>query len=112
MRSIKAIFGANVKYYRKKMRLSQEQLAEKLDITAKHLSTIETGATFVSADLLEKITRQLLVSASSLFYSVDNMFVDDGTLTKMDLIIDNECSKMTNAIKIQMRHLYDQLPKM
>jgi len=73
MNEIKAVLGANIKYYRKKLNLSQEQLAEKLEITPKHLSTIETGATFVSAELLEKFTRQLCVSASTLFYSVDDI---------------------------------------
>jgi len=50
MEGIKTIFGANIKHYRKKLRISQEQLAEKLDITQKHLSSIETGANFVSVE--------------------------------------------------------------
>ena len=108
MKGVKAVFGANVKYYRKKQRLSQEQLAEKLGITSKHLSTIETGATFVSADLLEKFTRQLSVSASTLFYSVDEITPDDSLLNRVDQIIDKECEKTSNAIKMQIRYLSSQ----
>ena len=108
MKGIKAVFGANIKYYRKKQRLSQEQLAEKLGISPKHLSTIETGATFVSAELLEKFTRHLLVSASALFYSVDEISNDDSLFCKIDQIIDKECEKISNAIKIQIRYLSSQ----
>jgi len=108
MKGIKAIFGANIKNYRKKQNLSQEQLAEKLGITTKHLSTIETGATFVSAELLEKFTRQLLVSASALFYSIDEISLDDNLLGKIDQIINKECEKTSNTIKMQIRYLSSQ----
>ena len=111
MVSIKSIFGKNIKYYRKKLRLSQEQLAEKLDITTKHLSTIETGATFVSAELLEKFTKNLFISASSLFYSEDDISLDDSILTKMDQLIDNEYEKASKTIKIQIRFLVDKYRK-
>jgi len=108
MKGIKTVFGANIKYYRKKLRLSQEQLAEKLEITPKHLSTIETGATFVSAELLEKFTRQLLVSASTLFYSADEITTDDSLLGKIDNIIDKECEKTSDMIKMRIRYLSSQ----
>jgi len=108
MKGIKAVLGANIKHYRRKLHLSQEQLAEKLEITPKHLSTIETGATFVSAELLEKISRQLLVSASTLFYSVEELSTDDNLLGKIDNIIDKECVKTSNMIKMQIRYLSTQ----
>ncbi|MCL2806175.1 MAG: helix-turn-helix domain-containing protein [Treponema sp.] len=105
MKRIKTVLGANIKYYRKKLRLSQEQLAEKLEITPKHLSTIETGATFVSAELLEKFSGHLRVSASTLFYSIDDIQNDDNMLSKIDHIINEECEKASNMIKMQIRYL-------
>jgi transcriptional regulator with XRE-family HTH domain len=108
MKGIKAVLGANIKHYRKKQRLSQEQLAEKLGITQKHLSTIETGANFISAELLEKFTQQLFVSASALFYSGDEISTDDNLLGKIDQIIDKECEKTSNTIKMQIRYLSSQ----
>jgi transcriptional regulator with XRE-family HTH domain len=101
---IKAIFGSNLKYYRKQRHLSQEQLAEKVDITPKHLSTIETGTTFVSAELLEKLTEHLTVSAAALFYTVEEKSTDDSILNTIDQIIEKELSKTTEVIKIQIRH--------
>jgi transcriptional regulator with XRE-family HTH domain len=108
MKGIKAVLGANIKHYRKKLHLSQEQLAEKLGITTKHLSTIETGATFVSADLLEKLSQQLLVTASVLFYSIDEVLIDDSFLGKIDHFISKECEKTSNMIKMQIRYLSKQ----
>jgi transcriptional regulator with XRE-family HTH domain len=108
MANIKAIFGKNIKYYRKKLHLSQEKLAEKLGITPKHLSTIETGATFVSVELLERFTQQLNVSASAFFYSVDDISGDDSLFSKMDQIINQEFLKTSNMIKTKIRYLYYQ----
>jgi len=105
MEGIKTIFGANIKHYRKKLHISQEQLAEKLDITQKHLSSIETGANFVSVELLEKLTQQLQVSASALFYSNDEASNDDNLLSKIDQIISKECEKTSSSIKMQIRYL-------
>ena len=99
MTGIKKVFGTNLKYYRKKRQLSQEQLAERLNITPKHLSTIETGVTFVSAKLLEEITNKLLVSASALFYSADDVSKDDSLYSTIDKIINEHFSKAREEIK-------------
>jgi len=99
---IKSIFGANLKYYRKKKNLSQEELAEQVEITPKHLSTIETGAVFVSADLLERFTKKLEVSASALFYTVEEKSIDDSMLTIINHIVDRELKKIADEIKRQI----------
>jgi transcriptional regulator with XRE-family HTH domain len=103
--SIKATFGANLKYYRKYRHLSQERLAEMVDITPKHLSTIETGTAFVSAELLERLTKTLHVSAAALFYTVEEQSIDDSLFNKIDQLIEKELFKTSTAIKIQIRHL-------
>jgi transcriptional regulator with XRE-family HTH domain len=103
--TIKEIFGTNLKHYRKLRRLSQEQLSEKADINPKHLSVIETGASFVSAELLEKFTQILGVSAPALFYSTEEKSVDDSFLNSVDKLIEKELSETTKSIKVQIRHL-------
>jgi len=49
--SVQVLFGQNVKKYRKLAGLTQEQLSERLGVSQKHLSIIETGAQFASASL-------------------------------------------------------------
>ena len=48
-------FGLNVVYYRKKLRVTQLELAELLDIQRSHISAIELGNAGVSFDLLFKM---------------------------------------------------------
>lgn len=52
--------GANIKKYRKAKKLSQNQLAEMIDLSREHLACVETGKEYISlrklfliADLLE-----------------------------------------------------------
>jgi putative transcriptional regulator len=103
--SIKDVFGKNIKYYRKKRRLSQEQLAEMTDITPKHLSAIETGAAFVSAGLLEKLSGVLKVSTSVLFYSVEEKSVDDTVFGFVEQIVEKELLRAVELIKLQIRRI-------
>lgn len=67
--NVRKILGDNVKYYRKKMGLSQEQLSEILEISPNHLSVIETGGKFVTSRLLEKMVFVFKIPPSLLFYS-------------------------------------------
>jgi transcriptional regulator with XRE-family HTH domain len=67
MRTTKQQLGRKIKEARKARGLSQEQLAEKIDIESKHVSRIEVGASYPSLDRLEKIALALNVSIKDLF---------------------------------------------
>ncbi|MCD8036724.1 MAG: helix-turn-helix domain-containing protein [Clostridiales bacterium] len=60
-------FGLNVVYYRKKLRLTQLQLAELLDIQRSHISAIELGNVGVSFDLLFKMCDVFGIKPKELF---------------------------------------------
>ena len=81
---IKNIFGENLKFYRKAKHLSQEQLAEKSDISVKHLSSIERGLTFVSADLLEKLALSVEVPVFYFFVNKRDFFYNEVMLNTID----------------------------
>ena len=100
---IKALFGENLKHYRKKRHLSQEQLSEKVDISAKHLSKIERGVTFVSADLLEKLSDCLEISAAQLFCKKNENLYDDNLLKKFDGITEKHLIRAMEGIKGAIR---------
>lgn len=102
---IKTVLGANIRYYRKKRKFSQEELSEKAGISARHLSFIENGAAFVSAELLEKLSEILRVSASALFYDNKEASWDDTYLTSIDRLIEAEMVNAVEAIKLQLRYL-------
>ena len=90
---------------RKAKGMSQELLSEKLDISVKHLSTLETGKGFVSAELLEKICDVLLVSPAALFYSPEEKSVDDSELSKIEHIIEEQLNQACLITKQKIHKL-------
>ena len=97
--SVKEIFGKNIHEYRKQNSLSQEELAEQTDISIKHLSNLETGKVFASAELIEKIARALGVSVSALFYTAQEKSFDSSDFSKIEKIIEEEAQNAIIAIK-------------
>jgi len=103
---LKAFFGANLKYCRKEKKLSQEQLSEKVDISVKHLSKIERGLTFVSADLLEKFSIHLEISVARLFCKANEKIYDDNLLKKFDRVSEKHLIRALEGIKADIRENY------
>lgn len=64
---IKQDLGIKIKRMRKKRGMTQEQLAEVLDISLRTLSGIEIGENFVTADTLDKIVVALDTTNEDLF---------------------------------------------
>jgi len=60
-------FGARVKELRKRIGLTQENLAEKLGIGVRSLGKIETGNSFPSCETLEKLIIALNTTNTELF---------------------------------------------
>jgi len=100
---IRALFGRNLKVYRKKRRLSQEQLSEIVDISPMHLSKIERGLTFVSADLLEKLSESLEIPAARLFCRDHEEIYGDDVLKKFDRITEKHLIQAMEGIKGEIR---------
>ncbi len=59
--------GRNIFKFRKEKRLSQNQLAEKLEISREHLAKIETGKRCVSLGLLIDIAEKLDIPVKDFF---------------------------------------------
>lgn len=62
--------GQRIRKYRKAMGLSQEQLAEKTDISVTHMSHIETGNTKLSLPVLVSMANALGVQTDDLLCDV------------------------------------------
>ena len=60
-------FGLNIVYYRKKKKLTQLQLAEKIGVDRSHISAIELGNVGVSFDVIFKLCEVLEVKPKDLF---------------------------------------------
>ena len=100
---VKSYFGENLKFYRKEKKLSQEELSEKVDISVKHLSAIERGLTFVSAELLEKLSMALEIPVSYFFVKEKEIFYNEIMLSPIDRIIEKCLIKTIEEIKKEIR---------
>lgn len=83
--TIKKLLGSRIKELRHGRGLSQEQLAEIVDIDTKHLSRIETGLSAPTVDRLDIIADALNVEVRSLFEfgHLDNREVQLAGIDKM-----------------------------
>lgn len=66
-------FGKNVKYLRENIKISQEKLAEKIDVSKNTISNIENGKRFVSAETLAKLANALNTDVYELFKPEDTI---------------------------------------
>lgn len=69
------MLGDNIKKYRKAGNLSQEELAEKINVTRQSISLWETGKTQPSIDILVKLASVLGVTTDELLTSSDDTSV-------------------------------------
>ncbi|MDR1931437.1 MAG: helix-turn-helix domain-containing protein [Spirochaetales bacterium] len=65
--NIRLNLASNIKRYRIINRLSQEELAERIDISANFLSSIEIGKKWVSPHTLAKLSNALNIPSFELF---------------------------------------------
>lgn len=93
---IKKELGEKIKRVRKLRNLTQEELAEIIDISPRSLSNIEVGACFVKAETLEKIIESLNITT-------EELFANNHIKTNSELI--NEINIYLNKIKNDTRTL-------
>jgi transcriptional regulator with XRE-family HTH domain len=74
---IQSIFAENMKKYRKKAKLTQEELAEICGTDHRYIGQIETETRCPSLDYVEKIASALKIAPYRLFFDENNK-EDDG----------------------------------
>ena len=89
MQNIKKLFGLKLKQVRINKNLTQEKLAELVDINPRQLSRIESGNSFPSVSTLEKICTVLDVLPVDLFNFTDKKLEELGERIKMPESIEN-----------------------
>lgn len=74
---LKEQFARNLKIIRKSRKLTQEQLAELVDVDFRYISFLENAKSFPSCDLIEKLTKALNVTFVELFVHEQNLSRED-----------------------------------
>ena len=89
-RNLRDILKTNIKYYRIKANLTQEDLAEKANVTSKYISDLERGIFNVSLEKLEQIANALNIEA---YLLLKDDFRDKVIPTKVDMVTKTRKSK-------------------
>ncbi|MBQ9621765.1 MAG: helix-turn-helix transcriptional regulator [Treponema sp.] len=108
---ISVLFGRNVKKYRKQAGLTQEQLSERLGVSQKHLSIIETGTQFASASLIGRISSELNVSPGDLFGGSSDTVIEEIKKFRamiMTMLV-NELNRHGSILSTDIENLRNQL---
>lgn len=108
---ISVLFGRNVKKYRKQAGLTQEQLSERLGVSQKHLSIIETGTQFASASLIGRISDELKVSPGDLFGGSSDTVIEEIKKSRamiMTMLV-NELNRHGSILSTDIEALRNQL---
>ena len=100
---IKKIFGANLRKYRKERSLSQEQLAERAGVSVKHIGALESGSSFVSAELLQDFCAVLGVPAHFFFMEESSIDLAGFPLGQIDQIVHGLLIRDANIISNEIK---------
>ena len=98
MKSLKQKLGARIQEIRKSKNLTQEVLAEKIDMDKPNLSNIECGKRFMTAETLEKLANALEVEEKELF--------DFGHIQNRKELITLLNNSINNASDSELMYLY------
>lgn len=98
--NIKILFGRKIREYRKRKNLTQAGLAELVNVDDKHISCIESGKSFPSPDLIERLSIALKVEPKELF---EFYYLQDKTDLKEDIILMLES---LNETELKLAHKY------
>ena len=103
--SLKKIFAKNLKELRKQNKMTQEQLAELVNVAPRHISFIETGRSFPSCELLERICNALHVDYMQLFKS-EEILTREELLQELDYTVRKLNDKQLNYLVKIAKELY------
>lgn len=96
--------GQRIKKFRKIKDMSQEQLAEKIDISTTHMSHIETGTTKLSLQVLTDIAQTLQITTDDLLFEEKKI-----SNNELNRILSNCSTKqitiLTPIIKELIKHI-------
>lgn len=93
-----AVVGGNIKKLRAASKLSQEELAEKLELSKNFVSLMETGVKFPSAETIVKLCNIFEIEFFELFYDNEKLLPED----MKKKIVDSFSSQFAEFMSKQM----------
>jgi len=94
--NIQEVAGKNIRLFRQSKGLTQEKLAELVNVSSSYIGYLERGLRAPSLDLLARIGTVLEVEPTALLYSSSND--SDPTLNKLNALLAGKNSKSINFV--------------
>lgn len=102
--------GQRIRHYRKACGLSQEMLAEKVGISATHMSHIETGSTKLSLPVMVRLSEALGVQIDALLHDSPR-FSRDAFSERVRRVLDSCTEKQLSVMAETVESLKASLDK-
>ena len=97
--NIKKLLGKRIQEIRKRKKLTQENVAELINIETGSLSNIENGKYYPTAENLEKILNVLEISPNELFH-FEHLQDSDSMIREINQILNQNPAKIKDFYKI------------
>lgn len=110
MIEVLTIFAKNMRRLRKIVDMTQENFAEKLDITPRNLRDIENAKRIPRPEIIDKICENLKISPYELFKTPDDM-VDNEKSAIINHIVENLSNMLLEYTKLfnnMITHTFDK----
>lgn len=106
-------FNNKLKYYRKQARLTQEQMAEKLDITPNQYQNYEQGRSYPYVERLISICKVFNIPMDYLFSDNDRIFQDYASafmFKRLSELDDTESKSIFNLLQklLELKNMTDE----
>jgi len=91
----------NIKFHRKRLKITQEKLAELIDVSANYIGRIEIGYHFPSPEIIEKLCNIFEIEPYELFlnpYNLSGIKNDDNKI-KQEMLVKKLMEKIEKTIK-------------
>ena len=98
--------GQEVRNARDRAKLTQEQLAEKLDCSPQYVSDLERGVVGISIPMLRNLCMELGISSDSILFSVDSKHSLDTLSERCKNLSDEQFSLLLAIISNYLDAIY------
>lgn len=104
----KKCFGASVRFWRNRLGISQETLAERSDMHRTYICDVERGARNVSLETIERLAHALEISTFTLFFNFRKIAADRPGQPVTEemaeiLIVEDDASEAESALRALKR---------
>ncbi|MCR5288930.1 MAG: helix-turn-helix domain-containing protein [Treponema sp.] len=109
--SLQETFIANLKYYRKQNKMTQNELTLEIDMGLNYINGVEQGAFFPKPEVIERIAQALHISPIQLFDESQNphqaiiKYSDDIANKVSDILYSRIKKELKNDIKEALKDL-------